>query len=310
MSDDDWQNGTRFCDPYVMLEQFDHLREEARAWARRFGIGHDHQPRNRTSLYLLSGLAVCGVCQEHGEDVSLAGWKDVRRDHTTAYRCGRKQRVRGSACTLRSVPCWLLEQAIIECVCQTIFTSEYIVAEVKRTNELLAQQGGQYARTLRQTEAMESSARKSLERLGQFVASHGSNPIIEEQYQRADREWRLASAALTDARSKTKDARPVQVTVAEAEVYAANLLQHMYEGDVTLRRNFLGSIVKRIVVYDDKGTIELVEQPALAALRDGLGEENGTKQGTPKRSRRVDIPLAGTPNGIRTRDLHLERVLS
>ena len=47
----------------------------------------------------------------------------------------------------------------------------------------------------------------------------------------ADREWRLASAALAVARAKQRQPRPLRVTEAEAEHYAANLVMHLQEGD-------------------------------------------------------------------------------
>jgi hypothetical protein len=75
------------------------------------------------------------------------------------------------------------------------------------------------------------------------------------------------------------------------------------------------------VLFDTEGTIELVEQSALNALRsvDPAGlEQNGSA--TPRAQRHYaprlvhgrvgNIPMDGTPSGIRTRDLHLERVMS
>jgi hypothetical protein len=89
-------------------------------------------------------------------------------------------------------------------------------------------------------------------------------------------------------------------------------------------RQFLAGFVRRIVLYDTEGIIELVEQPSLAALHavgpsDNWGEEN-TKGVPPRHPRRYaprlihgkssHIPMDGTPSGIRTRGLHLERVMS
>src|SRR5262249_26282056 len=44
---------------------------------------------------------------------------------------------------------------------------------------------------------------------------HGANSIIEGQYQVADREWRLASAALAAARLDRREAKPLRVSEAE-----------------------------------------------------------------------------------------------
>ena len=40
----------------------------------------------------------------------------------------------------------------------------------------------------------------------------------------------------------------------------------MHDSDVTLRRRFLAAFIKRVVVYDADGVIELTDAPALGAL--------------------------------------------
>lgn len=64
--------------------------------------------------------------------------------------------------------------------------------------------------------------------------------------------------------SKLSQVKPLRVTEEEAERYAANLVEHMREGDVQ-RWQFLSVFVRHIVLYDTEGTIELAEQPALEA---------------------------------------------
>ena len=184
----------------------------------------------------------------------------------------------------------------------------------------LAERSGDAAHTLRQAEAAVASARKALENLARFVASHSSNPVMEEHYQTANREWRSATARLAVARAQRQDAKPLRVSEAEARDYAANLAMHVQESDTALRRRFLAAFIRRIVLYDEEGIIELAEQATLEALR-AVEEKSSqqTMQGTPSRRRRhyaprlireraPNIPIDGTPNGIRTRDLHLERV--
>lgn len=178
----DWGDSGRFCEPYVALDRFDELRAKASAWAHRSGRGPDRHPRNRMSHFVLSGLVVCGHCLEQGLEVTVAGWQDPRNPNARCYRCGRKQRVKGSACTLRSVVCRLLEQTVIERVREEIFTPDYIRAEVARANTVLAARGGGFERQVRQAEVAEAAARKALENLGKFVAVHGPNSIIEGQY--------------------------------------------------------------------------------------------------------------------------------
>jgi hypothetical protein len=217
------------------------------------------------------------------------------------------------------VTCDLLDRSIVERIRGEIFTPEYIRSEVARANALLAEHQSSSKRTIHLAEQTEATARKALENLASFVAAHGANPVIEERYRAADREWRAASTRLAIARAERRGSRQLHVTEEDARQYAADLVAHMHEGDVRLRWQFLTTFIRRIVLYDTEGIIELAEQPALNAFRsvDPAGlEQNGSttpraqRHYAPRRvhGRKGNIPMDGTPSGIRTRDLHLERV--
>jgi hypothetical protein len=184
---------------------------------------------------------------------------------------------------LRSVPCWLLEDTILERIAGEIFTPEYIRAEVARANALLAQRGEDRERQMRLLEAAEARARNALDHLARFIAAHCGNPVIEEHYRATDREWKLATAALQTARAERRQARPLKVTEADAQEYASNLVVHMHEGDVALRRRFLAAFIKRVVVYDEDGMIELTDAPALGALNAAKGSANSGGRKSPSR---------------------------
>jgi hypothetical protein len=126
--------------------------------------------------------------------------------------------------------------------------------------------GGDPERRLRQAEAALKTARRALEHLGQFIAAHGGNPVIEDQYRNADRDWRIAVAGVSAAKSERRLARPLRVSEAEAVSYAARLADHLREGTIQARRQFLSSFIRRIVFYGDEGDIELTEEPALDAV--------------------------------------------
>jgi DNA invertase Pin-like site-specific DNA recombinase len=316
---ENWNEGGLFCDSYVRVEDFECLRLDAQQWMDHRGIGPNSHPRNVASLYLLSGLLVRGWCLRRGIESAVAGWHDSHHVRVRCYRCGRKQRVKGSACTLRSVTCDLLDRTIIETIRGEIFTPAYIQAEVARANALLAEQAGSSQHAQERAERTAASARKPLENLASFIAVNGANPVIEEQYRIADRDWRLASAHVEAVRQKRRATKPLHVTEAEATTYARDLAAHLHDGGIKLRRRFLAAVIKRIVLYDTEGDVELAPQPALDALRsvNATHDENtGSAAPRPRRhyaprliqSRKSSIPSDGTPNGIRTRDLHLERV--
>src|SRR5262249_27934034 len=70
----------------------------------------------------------------------------------------------------------------------------------------------------------------SSSRMGQ--GGNGGNHVTEEHYRAADREWKLAAAAVQSARSERRQARPLKITEADALDYTNNLVAHMHEGDV------------------------------------------------------------------------------
>src|SRR5262249_20254763 len=135
------------------------------------------------------------------------------------------------------------------------------------------------------------------------IAGHGANAIIEAQYEEAERAWRIALATVAEARAVRQRAKPTRITEQEANLYAANLVEHLYDGDIELRRIFLASVVKRIVVFDDEGTIELVDRPATQALRALRG---GNRRASPRYAGNHltrDAPL-GVPDFIAISRLH------
>lgn len=70
-------------------------------------------------------------------------------------------------------------------------------------------------------------------------------------------------SALTRPRSHVPcRATPLRVTEAEAVSYADRLADHLREGSIPARQQFLSSFIRRIVFYGDEGDIELTETPA------------------------------------------------
>jgi len=237
--------------------------------------------------------------------VTLIGWHDPCRSSGDCYRCGRKVRLRGQSCSLRYVSCRLLERTVVERIRDQVLTPDYLQEEVARANEILAQHGNDRQRQVQHAETAEARARKALERLGGLIAAHGSNPVIEEQYRAADSAWRLATAERSEAKQVRRRLTPLTATEAEAKRYAQELVTHMYDGDIDLRRRFIAAIVRRIVLNDEDGMIELVGSPALQALRTVTGKLHAPTLGLEHHlwdsaplgvSEFVGSPTAGTPH--------------
>ena len=277
-----WATGDRYCEPYITLEQFDAVRERARVWSQRRGLGVDqHSTESCLGLPSFWPRRVWGL--SGARSGSLTCWLDGSAPpefHTLLSMWSQTART------------WLYVHIALGSLLAPrgrdpliasaqIFTPEYIRAEVTRANAVLAARGGDRERQLRLLEAGEARARNALENLARFIAANGGNPVIEEHYRVADREWKLASAALQSARTERRQARPLKVTEADAREYASNLVAHMHEGDVALRRRFLAAFIKRVVVYDDDGVIELTDSPALGALNVAKRPENSGGRKSP-----------------------------
>lgn len=129
-----WEEGGRFCEPYVSLDEF--LQAQANRRKHTLPIVH---PRSLSSQYLLTGLVVCGECSAHGKPTTLVGQTDNRRHDTHYYRCSTKIRARGRDCALPRIPCWRLDEAVLSVLRETVLTPDYVRAEVERANGMLVE---------------------------------------------------------------------------------------------------------------------------------------------------------------------------
>ena len=96
-----------------------------------------------------------------------------------------------------------------------------------------------------------------------------------------------------EAAKSHESVRPVrQITLQEAQRYTERLSELMQVGDLTARQHFLAAMIRRVVVFEEEGVIELAPNSALNAIEAVSGQ-------LPKNAH--DILSGGTPNGIRTR---------
>ena len=133
----------------------------------------------------------------------------------------------------------------------------------------------------------------------------------------AQREHRRAVYSCVASLGKSHIARLAEspaVIEAEAQAFAADLAARWPEtprgSDGGLWRVCCGALWSQ----ERRGKLKLVDQPALTAARVSLEALSVGGAGQRAPSMRTAIQMAhlfvGTPNGIRTRDLHLERVMS
>jgi multidrug efflux pump subunit AcrA (membrane-fusion protein) len=161
-----------------------------------------------------------------------ARWTDPHRPNARCYKCGPKLRVRGSACSLNSVPCWLLEQTLLDRLRTTILSPRFLIDAVARANQILSEESKGVQSKVQQAQ--------KLAHLGAFVAERGSNPILDQQYAEAERNWRIAQANVEAAKSRTQHARPISaITPQDAEHYASHVSELMLHGGMCARRDFL-----------------------------------------------------------------------
>jgi len=170
----DWETGGRFCEPYVTLDEYVLVQKGRQR--RDPSVTH---PRIMSSTYLLTGLLFCGCCAEHGRNARLVGQTDGRKVDTRYYRCLCEQRYRGDSCTLPIIPCWRLEETVIDVLKETVLTPIFILAEVERANVLMDETDQSAQSQMPELERAVKEEQKRVESIVELIGKKGVTAILE-----------------------------------------------------------------------------------------------------------------------------------
>ena len=278
-----WEQGDTFCEPYVSLDEF--MRVQAHR-EERAQVRDELSPRILASPVLLSGLVVCGHCLSRGQRVTVTAKVDKRRPDTSWYICGVKLRQRGSACDLPRVACWLLEDTIVESLMSTVLTPEYIGREVDHAQALLNERQPELTAQIAMLEQEASRNENAVHQLLQLIQHQGLSPLLEEEYQRANRAWLVTTNRLHALQREAKDGRTETLSHGDVEAYVGDIRRMLCGGDIATRQALLRRFVGSIVLYPNH--VEITYRFGLSTLTP-LGGFGG-----------IDSPLDSAPRAIRT----------
>ena len=260
-----WEEGARFCEPYISYEEFQQLQSQR--VKRQFRVT---SPRVLASDFLLSGLVICGHCLAQGNRVAVTARVDKRRPDTSWYICGVKLRQRGADCTLPRVPCWLLEETIIESLMTVALTPDYVMREIQSAQRLLDERRPQLDAEIARLEQEMIGKEAAVRELLRLIQKLGLSPLLEEEYQRANATWTSASTKLQALRDEARQDNPFQLTEAEVLAYLEDIRNTLRAGEVHTRQALLRRFVKQIILYEDHATLEYTFGPQFFGKTVGL----------------------------------------
>ncbi len=278
-----WEEGDTFCEPYVTLDDF--LRVQANR-QERVVLRKEHSPRVLASPVLLSGLVICGHCLAQGRKVTVTARVDKRRQDTSWYICGVKLRQRGADCAMPRVACWLLEETIIRSLIDTILTPDYVTQEIEHAQSLLNERRPELDVQITMLEREAAQKEDAVRQLLKLIQSQGLSPLLEDEYQRANQAWSVASNRLTMLRKEAKQVAAPQISQSDVLACIEDLRSILLEGEISLRQALLRRFVRSIVLYPHHAEVEYTFGLSTLAPLGGFGG--------------IDSPLGGAPRATRT----------
>jgi site-specific DNA recombinase len=291
-----WEDGERFCEPYVTLEEF--LRVQARREAR---TRETISPRRLASPYLLTGLLRCGLCESRGEDVPMNGHQqNPRFPQTRCYRCAQKMHGRGTSCAMPKTPTWVVEEAVCNDLLGRVLTVEYLTASIEAAQEAIATSRDDVEARVCQAEAEMSEQKQRLSRLLAVIEQKGINDLIEQQYDRANERYLALTAQLSSLRASQARLKPKPLQREEIARYVAEMREVLMDGPVQERQALLRQFIRRVVLHLGSVTIEYNFRPELGhptgSSRHAVGLTNrGLRVGDPWGHQTTDSTSSGKP---------------
>ncbi len=260
-----WEDGGRFCDPYVTLDEYLQVQENRRR--RTLTVKH---PRSLSSSYLLTGLVACGHCSQNGKTTALVGQTDNRREDTRYYRCSTKIRAHGRNCPTPRIQCWRLDEAVIGLLKETVLTSDYIMAEIEQANVLLAETDTDVKTRLDDALRQVKVYQKKVEAIVELMGKKGVTPILEAQYDTANRQWLEATAHVSALKAQIARQEVDRLSLADTQRCLDEMLSALSSGSLAERQALVSRFVERVMVHADHAEVKLkFRLDALTSSLDG-----------------------------------------
>src|SRR5262249_1855908 len=263
-----WEDGERFCEPYITLEEFFVVQQQREARTRM-----TVSPRRLASPYLLTGLLRFGLCAGRGDDVPMNGHQQHPQfPMTRCYRCANKMHARAGKCAMPKTPTWLVDEAVCNDLLERVLTVEYLTSSLQAAQDEVGTSRDQVTSRISQVESELREQKLRLGRLLAVIEQKGMNDLIEQQYDRANERYLALSAELSGLRGAQAQLKPQALKTEEVARYVAEMRSVLSDGPVKERQALLRQFVRRVVLHLDRVTIEYTFRPELGILNPRAGQ--------------------------------------
>ncbi len=224
---------------------FDQVRQKMQA--RRPEAVH---PRTVPSFYLLSGLLYCSCGR------GMIG-RSAKSHQYYYYQCNRNFREGKDACNSGLIPKDKIESAVLEQLKEVILTESNVKELVKLVNEDIKQEFTQYQDRI---DSVDTQLKEINTRLGRLYDAIETGKVSLDELAPRIRELKSQKDRLDESRIQSEaDAILQHSHVLDMNMirdYVNDLKALLEEAENTERKAFLRSFVKRVVMDNDRVTIE------------------------------------------------------
>ena len=255
-------------------------------------------PRTVTSNYLLSGFLFCGKC---GSNMAGCAAKSSRFFY---YTCHNKVRRGAHGCNAPLINREKIERSIVNQLKLRVLTEENLTTLIRLINEDVSIGKSQVEELLEEKDGQIDVLNGRLDKL--YAALETGKLNMDDLAPRI-KELRGQIDALKRARidlELQRASETIQATREQVKAHAADLRALLEDGSVFERKSFLRTFIKRIDLdKPNGGTIEYL-LPIVPVNRSDRPNETG---GHSTAQEVLSFRQTGGANGIRTRDLRLDR---
>ena len=228
-------------------------------------------------LYLLAGLVICGECllREEKETLMMGNAKHAgsgKNLHVT-YRCGERHRTH--TCDNKEIRREYIEDFVLTKLERWVFNERAIPKLAKKLNE--HQQKSIAGREL-ENEPLALELAEVERQIGNIVKAV-SEGFGQESFARklAELEERKVQITARLAENSSK-LRRQEITEAELRQLLAMFRQYVKERNIPEVRKFIGSFIKRVIVYKDHVIVVFLIAQFAAYANDGLSFSVGIQR--------------------------------
>ncbi len=244
----DWEQGARFCESYVTLEEFNQVQQNR--------VYRSHMsPRVLSSSFLLSGLLKCGLCFDEGRMSPMTGIDPKDRSYRV-YRCSHRMR-NADDCSMQSFRTNMVDGVVLQLMRDQVLTSAFFQEAFEQIQQTTVDEQSFLQERYRQAEEGVQEARQGLDGVVMLIAKKGMNDILERRYDEAERVWQSATRHLNQVRTQLQNQTSEVLSFADFRARLDGWVESLVGPSLSDQQAFLRSYVEMILLYPDRMDVRL-----------------------------------------------------